>query len=106
MCYIHCTKDNCVSLELLSIEEVAIDGVVTKQSKFVLDDPVTRFDGMNASDFNLQNQLAAGVDLKSCICKPLSFEAVDSVVRGASRMFDYIERKVLKEKSETNIKND
>lgn len=78
-------------LDVLSSEDVAIDGVMVRQSKFVVDDSEHRFDGLKGSDFELSNMLAAGVNLKPALCELSSFEAVGYAAFQASKLSDFVE---------------
>lgn len=86
--------------EYLTLEDTSENGVVSRRSVFKIDDNTTRFKGLVASDFDLQNQLAAGVDLKHTICRPTSIDAVDSFNRNSLSLFT-----VLHELKDIELKN-
>lgn len=79
-------------IELLSSEDIVVDGVQVKGTKFVIDDASHRFDGFRASDFALGNLLAAGVDLRSQFCRPSNFSAVENMELQFDHIFDYAAR--------------
>lgn len=78
--------------EFLTVEPELVDGVSLSRSLFKLDDSRLRFKGMKASDFNLHNQLAAGVNLSSAFCVPSKISMVDSVVAASINMRNYFEQ--------------
>ena len=77
------------SIELLSSEDVLVDGVQVKQTKYVVDDSAHRFDGVKASDFALQNLQSAGVDLRQCFCRSSNFAAVEHLEIQAIKMSEF-----------------
>lgn len=54
--------------EMLKTVDVDFEGRSIPQSQYVIDDPSTRYDGMKASDFALENQLKIGVVPKLAQC--------------------------------------
>lgn len=75
------------SVEVLTSEDVVIDGVQVRRAIYAVDDPEHRFDGLKADDFSLTNQIAAGVDLKHSLCCPSNFAAADALVDAAQRLY-------------------
>lgn len=54
--------------ECLSVVDVDFEGRSIPTSKYVVDDPSTRYDGMKPSDFALENQSKIGVPPKLALC--------------------------------------
>lgn len=54
--------------ECLSVVDVDFEGRSIPTSKYVVDDPSTRYDGMKPSDFALENQAKIGVAPKLALC--------------------------------------
>lgn len=65
--------------EMLSVEIVDFEGRPVQTTKFVVDDPLTRFNGFKSSDFALENQIAVGVPLKPAFCS-LQRNEIDSEI--------------------------
>ena len=61
-------KDLCSSHEVLSTVMTDFEGRSISTSKFVIDDPRTRYAGLKPSDFALENQLIVGVEKKPAFC--------------------------------------
>lgn len=55
--------------EMLSQESVDFEGKQISVSKYVVDDPCHRYDGLKASDFALENLIAQNVPLEPVMCK-------------------------------------
>lgn len=91
-----CVPPNNSIVELLSTDDVVIDGVQVKQASYVCDDSGHRFDGLKASDFALENLIAAGVDLKMTFCRPNSLGAVSSMEYELQKMLDYSSNEMAK----------
>lgn len=68
--------------EYLSTEPCEFEGKIINQSTYKVDDPCHRYDGLDASDFALENQVAVGVVMNPVKC---SFGAgvVDSFIRNS-----------------------
>lgn len=79
-------------LELLGSEEVLVDGVQLRQTKYIVDDAEHRFDGLKPSDFFLENLLAAGVDLKQSFCRSSHFGAVEHLELELEKMSSFSSR--------------
>lgn len=88
------------SIEVLSTEDIVVDGVQSLKQCYKCDDPFLRFIGMKCSDFALSNLLAAGVDLKHCVVESSSFKKVASV---EAAFVEAINRNVVLESQKTDV---
>lgn len=76
-------------IDVLGSVDVEQNGQIVKQAKYVTDNSRTRYDGLKASDFELANQLAAGVDLKPVKLSMNSFEAVGYAVHQIEKLSSF-----------------
>lgn len=67
-----------IKIEYLKQEPELVEGRQLSRSVLAFDDSAHRYDGLSAMDFCLENQLAAGVDLKSASVSMSQFQAVDA----------------------------
>lgn len=81
-------------VEYLTTEPCLVDGRQLSQSKFAVDDSSDRYKGLTALDFCLENQLAAGVNLKSAFVQPSNFAAVDSALPNVIKLSESISNNI------------
>lgn len=67
-----------IKVEYLKQVPELVEGRQLSKSEVAFDDSRTRYKGLNAMDFCIENQLAAGVDLKSAKVSMSQFQAVDA----------------------------
>ncbi len=66
------------------------DGKIVQRADFAIDDFRTRNDGLRVSDFSLENQIAAGVDLKSVSLSLSTLPYADRLAYEAERFSEYV----------------
>lgn len=79
-------------VEVLTTTTELVDGRPLRKSVYVVDDSETRFKGMKASDFALENLLAAGVNLRSSFVTPSQFSAVDNALPNVIKLAEFAEQ--------------
>ena len=79
-------------IDVLSTIDVDVNGQIVKQIKYVSDDSSHRYDGLKASDFELANQIAAGVQLVPVKLTMSSFDAVGYAVHQIEKIADFNNR--------------
>jgi hypothetical protein len=67
-----------IKVEYLKQVPDLVEGRQLSRSEVAFDDSRTRYKGLSALDFCLENQLAAGVDLKFSQVSMSQFQAVDA----------------------------
>lgn len=65
--------------EYLSTEKTEFEGKSLTQSVYVVDDPKTRYNGLKASDFALENLLESGLEQKLVKCSLNSSEIEEQI---------------------------
>lgn len=77
--------------EYLSSIEAEFEGRIIKKSAYVVDDPRKRFEGMKASDFALENQLALNVPMQEVRCSLQTNEIDNEISRVNSIPVSHVE---------------
>lgn len=95
-------KRSCLfsSYEIVTKEDTAVDGRVVKQSVIRTVIPSEQFKGLKASDFALDNLIAAGaVDmLKSCQLHDVTLDKIDDLDYSVANLISSIDSNAQEEK--------
>lgn len=76
--------------EYISVVSDEFNGRIVKRSEFMIDDARIRNAGFKCSDFALENQIAAGVDLKPAHVSLSTLPYADRMAFEASRLDEFI----------------
>ena len=85
--------------ELLTVVDLVDKGLPSRVSKYVVDDPCVRFDGISVNDVSLSAKVALGVEGVQAFCTPSRLVNADFQAYQAFRLSEFVSKQKTESKN-------